>query len=145
VLAGLWSGEPFQYEGTHYHIAETIFMPTPRQAPRIPVWVAGTWPRKAPFRRAARWDGVIPVRFDGPMSPDDVRDVLTYVAQQRMTDTPFDLIMPGMTPDDAGAAADVVQTLADAGATWWVELTGPFRGSLAETRARIRQGPPRAA
>ena len=51
VLTGLWSGEPFTHEGKHYHIKSAHFLPKPVQ-PRIPVWVAGIWPNKAPFRRA---------------------------------------------------------------------------------------------
>jgi alkanesulfonate monooxygenase SsuD/methylene tetrahydromethanopterin reductase-like flavin-dependent oxidoreductase (luciferase family) len=145
VLAGLWSGEPFHYNGAHYQIDETVFMPMPLQSPRIPVWVAGSWPRKAPFRRAARWDGVIPVRFDGPMMPDDVRGVLAYIGEYRASDVPFDLVIAGMTPDDADAAAAMIQPLTAAGTTWWIELIGPFRGSLAEMRARIRKGPLRTA
>ena len=52
----------------------------PLQRPRIPVWLAATWPVRAPFRRAAQWDGVWPLRRnpDGtaaPLSPEDVRGV----------------------------------------------------------------------
>ena len=63
ILAGLWSGRAFQFSGKHYAVKKkTIFMPGSVQKPRIPVWTAGYWPRKAPFRRAARWDGVVPLR-----------------------------------------------------------------------------------
>ena len=61
VLTGLWSGEPFSYHGEHYQITEARFLPVPLQQPRIPIWVAATWPNKRPFRRAARWDGVFPL------------------------------------------------------------------------------------
>src|SRR5438132_977056 len=60
VLAGLWSGEPFTYHGRHYTVENQRFLPKPVQSPRIPIWVAATWPHKAPFRRAARWDGLYP-------------------------------------------------------------------------------------
>jgi alkanesulfonate monooxygenase SsuD/methylene tetrahydromethanopterin reductase-like flavin-dependent oxidoreductase (luciferase family) len=56
VLQGLWSGEPFSFSGAHYQIHGAHFLPRPAQA-QIPVWVAGIWPNKPPFRRAARWDG----------------------------------------------------------------------------------------
>jgi alkanesulfonate monooxygenase SsuD/methylene tetrahydromethanopterin reductase-like flavin-dependent oxidoreductase (luciferase family) len=57
VLAGLWSGEPFGHHGEHYRIASdppeqdwrAVFYPPPLQRPRVPVWVAGTWPKKSPF------------------------------------------------------------------------------------------------
>src|SRR5688572_20032062 len=51
VLAELWSGEPFSYEGEHYQIKDAQFLPKPLQQPRVPVWVAGMWPNKKPFRR----------------------------------------------------------------------------------------------
>ena len=64
VLTGLWSGEPFSFSGAHFKINDTCFIPAPVQLPRIPIWVAGTWPKRPPFRRAARYDGVIPVTGD---------------------------------------------------------------------------------
>jgi hypothetical protein len=71
-----------------------------------------------------------------------VRDALRYIGEQRTTDTPFDFINIGVTPAEGTAAAEVVGPFADAGATWWVELIGPFRGTLDEMRARITAGPP---
>jgi len=64
IVSGLWSGEPFSFRGRHYRVDQTVFRPTPVQAPRIPVWVAGQWPNRRPFRRAARWDGVFPTHRD---------------------------------------------------------------------------------
>ncbi len=61
VLTALWSGKPFSYNGEYHKIREAQFLPTPVQSPRIPIWVAGTWPIKAPFRRAARLDGALPI------------------------------------------------------------------------------------
>lgn len=61
ILTGLWSGEPFAFEGNHYKVEETQFIPKPVQSPRIPLWGAGAWPHKAPFRRAAQFDGVYPL------------------------------------------------------------------------------------
>ena len=69
VLTGLWSGEPCAHEGKHYHIKSAQFLPAPLQQPRIPVWVAGNWPIKAPFRRAARWDGCSICTGRPPLGP----------------------------------------------------------------------------
>src|SRR5262249_15676842 len=52
VLTGLWSGAPFSYSGQHYRLREALFLPPPVQTPRIPIWVGGIWPTRAPFRRA---------------------------------------------------------------------------------------------
>src|SRR5207245_402457 len=41
ILAGLWSGQPFRYEGTHYTIREVTFLPRPVQMPRIPIFACG--------------------------------------------------------------------------------------------------------
>src|SRR5689334_8757471 len=65
ILSGLWSGEAFHYEGKHFTIKEVQFTPRPVQQPRIPVWVGGWWPNKPPMRRAARWDGAIPIKREG--------------------------------------------------------------------------------
>ena len=56
----LWSGEPVTYRGDHITIDDVVFLPAPVQRPRVPIWVGGVWPNKAPMRRATRWDGAIP-------------------------------------------------------------------------------------
>jgi hypothetical protein len=54
------------------------------------------------------------------------------------------VLVAGMTPTrDPAAASAIVREFADAGATWWTERINPERGSLAQQRDRIRQGPPR--
>ena len=146
VLAGLWTGEPFSQEGEHFRVSDVTFLPKPVQSPRIPVWVAGVWPGKAPFRRAARWDGAFPIKFGAggpePITPDDVREIRAYVAEYRRSDAPFDIIVVGYTPGDH-PGRDIVARLEEAGATWWLEGLDPWRGPLDEMRARLRAGPPR--
>jgi len=63
ILVGLWSGKSFAYSGEYFSVGRTRFVPPTTQKPRIPVWVAGGWPNKPPFRRAAKWDGVIPLNY----------------------------------------------------------------------------------
>ncbi len=160
ILAGLWSGEPFHYEGAHYHIRQAQFLPRPAQIPRIPIWVGGYWPGKAPFRRAALWDGVIPLGRDLSMAemltPEDVRTMLSFVREQRaqagLTDKPFDVVHCGIsTGADQLADAALAQTYADVGVTWWLEHLAPDRWGaesdwpLDVMRQRIHQGPPRSA
>lgn len=48
VLAGMWTGEPFAYDGEHYRVKEQVFLPTPVQSPRIPVWVSAKWRNRGP-------------------------------------------------------------------------------------------------
>ncbi len=146
VLTGLWSGEPFEHHGQAYQVAKITFRPPSLQQPRIPIWVGGFWPTKAPFRRAAHWDGVIPLKQDGDgmLTPQDVVEVLDFIHQQRTSDTPFDVaIINWSDPSDPKAAAEKVASYAKVGTTWWLEALYMQRNSLEELRKRIRVGPPR--
>ena len=164
VLTGLWSGEPFEYRGEHYRVGgetpnggwRAVFYPPPLQRPRIPVLVAGTWPAKPPFRRAARWDGAFPMKVEGgrivPMTPEDVRGVARYVAGHRTADGPFELVVAGETPgDDRAAGAGIVAAYKEVGVTWWIESIDPWRFGwtegepwpAGEMRTRVREGPPK--
>ena len=151
ILGGLWSGQPFGFQGTHYQFAEMTFLPPSLQQPRIPVWVVATWPRPKTMDRALRWDGLVP-RVLGPdgeptdTTPDDIRAMRAYVQEHRTATTPFDIIFEGRTPgDDRTAAVAQVQPYIDAGITWWLEAMWTEPNSLADQHTRIRQGPPRNA
>ncbi len=80
MITGLWAGKPFSHKGKHFRMKKTVFLPSPLQKPRIPIWVGGFWPHKGPFRRAAKWDGTIPLRVPGVLpQPGDIRQVIDYV------------------------------------------------------------------
>jgi alkanesulfonate monooxygenase SsuD/methylene tetrahydromethanopterin reductase-like flavin-dependent oxidoreductase (luciferase family) len=145
VLDGLWSGEPFSYEGKHYHIKDAQFLPRPVQRPRIPVWLAGLWPHKKPFRRAAQWDGIIPLPTDEKkeLTAQDVADLITYIMEFRTSTDPFDVLVSGRTTGtNSTEDAERVGPKQEAGATWWIEGFD-WNTSLAIVRERIDQGPPR--
>ncbi len=144
VLTRLWTGEEFSYEGKYYHLSHVQFLPRPLQQPRIPIWVAGNWPNKKPFRRAAQWDGVFPLILGRDVTPDDFREILDYThAQRSESATPFDVIAGGTTSgDDHAQAAAHVASFAEAGATWWLE-SFYTQQTLEQVRQRIHQGPPR--
>jgi alkanesulfonate monooxygenase SsuD/methylene tetrahydromethanopterin reductase-like flavin-dependent oxidoreductase (luciferase family) len=148
VLVGLWSGEPFGYEGRHYHVTEgTVFLPRPVQQPRIPIWVASMSASRAPLRRAARFDGVAPELAEPPweLSPAQLIELRAVIDSQRTADGPFDVAVRGETPvGDHAHGIEIVSRLAEAGATWWEESISDWRGDLGACRARVRQGPPRA-
>ena len=158
ILTGLWSGEPFQYEGVHYHIRSAQFLPRPFQSPRIPVWMGGTWPAKAPFRRAAGFDGVFPLGRDlsltEMLSPEDIQAIRSFTLEQRaqagLLDQPFEVAHAGISSGaDHEQDRALAQSYATAGVTWWLEHLVPVRwGSwsnwpLEAIRQRILQGPPR--
>jgi hypothetical protein len=150
ILDGLWRGQPFNFEGKHYHIKETTFNvpPPPVQQPRIPIWVVGAWPREKSMRRVLQWDGLLPSKINADGSPgqasmDDLRDMKAYIDERRTADTPFDIVVEGETPgDDANLADAIIRPYAEAGATWWIEArwTAP---NLDVVRERLRQGPPK--
>jgi alkanesulfonate monooxygenase SsuD/methylene tetrahydromethanopterin reductase-like flavin-dependent oxidoreductase (luciferase family) len=152
VLTGLWSGEPYRYEGIHYHIQEACFLPRPYQSPRIPIWVAGMWPVRKPFRRASHWDGVIPIGRDlplaGMLTPQDIATITRYVTSQPAYAPPFEIVHMGVTAGtDVARDREVVDAYRRAGVTWWIEKILPERwGSwqawpLDAMRTRIAQGP----
>lgn len=150
ILTGLWSGRPFRYAGTHYHLDEMTFLPQPVQTPRIPIWVVGAWPRERSMRRVLRYDGLLPNMIGadgapgGAATPDDLRAMRDYVAMHRTLTTPFDIVMEGRTPgDDSAGAAAAVRPWAEAGATWWLEAMWTAPNTPEDVRARIVQGPPR--
>ncbi len=161
VLTGLTSGQPFSYRGDHYTVDGELasgrraaqFLPASVQSPRIPIWVAGTWPKKRPFRRAARWDGAVPMKTGGEvLSPDEIRAIAGYISHHRTSSDPFQIVTAGTTPGDRPSrGAEIVRMYADAGLTWWLEDIQPWRFGwkwegpwpVKEMEARIRQGPPR--
>ncbi|NYE46759.1 F420-dependent oxidoreductase-like protein [Spinactinospora alkalitolerans] len=56
VITGLWdtpAGETFSYTGRHYQLSDSPALPKPAQAPRPPVLIGGTGPKRTP-RLAAR-------------------------------------------------------------------------------------------
>lgn len=168
LLTQLWSGEPVSYHGKYYTVQAQLpgdsgparFLPRPVQTPRIPIWVAGTWPNKPPFRRAARWEGVFPILASSDMSPEsglqpaDMRAIIAYTSTYRHSDAPLDVVIAGVTPsDDHARAAAKVAPYIDAGCTWWIEDISPWaygwnwQGDwpVAAIQERIRQGPPRVS
>jgi len=149
ILDGLWSGEPFSFEGEHHRVVGAHFLPRAVQEPRIPVWVAGRWPNRRPFRRAARWDGVFPV-FDGVAwgempTPEVLAAAVEYTRGQRPEGAgAFDVALESSSAgEDRTADAALAADYERAGLTWWIEALGWFRGPLEEMRDRVRRGPPR--
>lgn len=145
ILAGLWSQAPFSFAGEYYTIDQVTLLPKPVQSPRIPLWVVAGWPHRAPFRRAAQWDGVCVKAIDHQtyewMTVEAFREAVSYVHARCVPAKPFEVIMSGQSPRDQHEAGEKVRPFEEAGATWWVEVGYGF--SLEEFRARIRRGPPR--
>jgi alkanesulfonate monooxygenase SsuD/methylene tetrahydromethanopterin reductase-like flavin-dependent oxidoreductase (luciferase family) len=142
ILDGLWSGEPFAFNGEEFHIRETVFLPTPVQRPRPPVWVAVHGTNRGPVRRAARWDGAFPEDPSGRrLTPDEVAALVADISQQRQAAGSYDMVIAGQSRDLAEGELAAYET---AGVTWWLEGIWPDV-PLVDARERIRSGPPSRA
>jgi hypothetical protein len=109
--------------------------PAPRQTPRPPVWVAGMWPNRAPLRRAARWDGYVPMGAQGFLAPAEIAAAVVAV-RELGAGAGFDVVAsraPGTDAADYEAA----------GATWLIESRWPVDDWVSELRDVIAAGPPR--
>jgi alkanesulfonate monooxygenase SsuD/methylene tetrahydromethanopterin reductase-like flavin-dependent oxidoreductase (luciferase family) len=129
IVKGLWSGEPFAFEGKYYQVKESQFLPRPVQSPRIPVWVAGNWPNKAPFRRMARWDGMVPQT--NPTVDEnitDLREAIQFTHALRKTNDPFDVAYSA----PPAKAAEQSKEYEAAGVTWLLVQLYPqhFGGAM---------------
>ena len=151
LLARYWSGESVTFRGEHFVADDVVMLPAPVQRPRPPVWVGGFWPARRPMRRAARWDGAIPLfraaRYGNAPAAADVREVVAYLGAERRAigiDAPLEMVVGGESPVDPDASRDLLGPLADAGATWWDERI-PFGDRLLVAEPMLRRidhGPP---
>jgi alkanesulfonate monooxygenase SsuD/methylene tetrahydromethanopterin reductase-like flavin-dependent oxidoreductase (luciferase family) len=141
VVTGLWSGQPFAYDGKHYNVAPTDF-PTignTVQQPRVPIWCVGAIGKPKSMARALRWDGLLPQKLDrgdgGHVTLDEVAAVRAAVG-----DRDYDIVIEGEGSQHSPAA------WAKAGATWWIESMWDAVGQAEPALAvldRLRDGPPR--
>lgn len=147
LIDALWSGELVEHSGTHYTARGVRFLPRPLQQPRIPIWVAGFWPHKAPFRRMARWDGMFPLNSDPDSGeainnpPETLADMVGYVMDHRSAEGPFDVVAMVESPRDATERARLRAEYAAAGMTWWIEYLGEDDAPLTRITRLIDAGP----
>lgn len=144
ILDGLWSGEPFSFHGEYFHIDEVTFLPRPIQQPRIPIWIGGVYRKLGAMQRAARWDGACLYKLtNGDFTPDEIRDIKSYVEQHRSVQTgAYDIASGGRSRDeDWDKDRALIKSLGEAGMTWWVEYAPPEIGGIEEVRAYTARGP----
>ncbi len=109
--------------------------------PPVPIWCGGRWPRRAGLRRAAGWQGAMPIfeeTRDGAVPLSAFEEASGFV--RSLAPDRLDIALEGAT--EGPADADRVAPYADAGMTWWIEALGWWRGDLDAARARITAGPP---
>ncbi|QFY09037.1 LLM class flavin-dependent oxidoreductase [Nonomuraea phyllanthi] len=149
LLARYWSGEQVTHHGRHYRAEDVALLPPTVQRPRPPVWIAGFWPNRRPMRRAAHWDGAVPLFGPGShgRAPDagQVRELAGFLGEQRGEGGPFEIVVGGVSPAEPSRARDLLGPLQEAGATWWDErqlIDGPDIDRLPAVLRRVEQGPP---
>ena len=143
ILKGLWGSKPFRFKGEFFNIKEVEFFPKPYQD-KIPIWVGGHWPNfKKPFQRAARYDGIFPLKLGGDenLDPNDYREIIKYLKQYRNSLDSFDIIKP-ITSTSIKEEDEWINDYLDVGITWFVESMWPGRYSLDKFKERISRGPP---
>jgi alkanesulfonate monooxygenase SsuD/methylene tetrahydromethanopterin reductase-like flavin-dependent oxidoreductase (luciferase family) len=143
VLTGLWSGEPFNYQGTHFQLKDTQFLPAPSRP--IPVWVAGRLEnpgRRKPFRRAARFDGAFPLAPNKSAQPEAYAELKAFVDQHRPNNQPYDIVCERELSRRGLGTAQIIQPYADAGVTWWLCNGSGSDIDIGQIRDVIEQGPP---
>ena len=99
-------------------------------APKVPIWLAGRFPNRAPMRRAARHDGFFVIGLDGP---DDLDTVVEAIAEHD-PQPGFDIVID-LQPDQ-----DATPWL-DRGASWVLTRIGPYDLDLDEVRRIVAAGP----
>ena len=143
ILSGLWTGEPFTFQGHYYQVNNVRFTPKPIQSPRIPIWIGGRWPHRKPFLRAAHWDGiyVMTLKANGEhLTPAEIVEIASFIKSHRERSEPFDIAFADETLNDMNQSTQIIKSYQEAGVTWWLE---GIWGTHEEMRTHIKGGPPR--
>lgn len=87
LLAALWCGEQVDFCGEHFVADAVTVLPRPVQRPGIPMWFAARGAARKPARRAARFDGLVPIEVDAK----SLSDMLAVVVEERGSLDEFDV------------------------------------------------------
>jgi alkanesulfonate monooxygenase SsuD/methylene tetrahydromethanopterin reductase-like flavin-dependent oxidoreductase (luciferase family) len=136
ILTVAWSGEPVRHRGEHYTVDGMRFLPCPVQRPGVPVWVAGSYGRSKPLRRAARYQGFFPVDLEHPDQLAEMAADLAVLRREagRAATEPYDVVAALPRGTDPGPYSE-------AGATWWLVEFPAGAVSIDQVRGVIRDGP----
>ncbi len=110
LLTSFWSGENVDHQGPAYQAIDVTILPRPRQLPHPPLWFAARGTAKGrPLRRAARFQGLMPIEVDG----EGLSRMLAVIDRERGSLDGFDTMVSSKSvpPDEA----------ARRGATWSYE------------------------
>ena len=136
ILTAAWTGEPVRHRGEHYRVDGMRFLPRPVQRPGVPIWVAGYYGRPRPLRRAARYQGFVPVDLEHPDQLAEIVADLTLLRTGAGTDAtePYDIVAALPSGTDPAPYARV-------GATWWLVEPPWAAASVDHVRGVIHDGP----
>jgi len=107
LLCAMWSGDLVDFHGEHFVAEQVRVLPRPVQQPRIPMWFAARGAGLKPVRRAARYDGVVPIEVDAR----GLDEMLRVVGEERGSLDGFDVAVR-----PTGRAQ--YEAFRDLGATW---------------------------
>lgn len=147
IIASLWTGETTSFIGEHYRIQNVRMLPTPVQAPRIPIWIGGAFPHRGAMLRAAKWDGANLFRAKTSDSPfvrgltiEEFIELRGFVTTHRKGQPgPFELFVHPRLSAPIAEERDRLTAFAAAGATWSQVWFPP--DSVEAMRQRIAAGP----
>ena len=139
VLRGLWKGQPFGFDGSHYRINPCDFPAIGHtvQQPGVPIWCVGALGSSRSMNRALTCDGLLPQVVDENGARQCTLEELQHLTLP--TDRPYDVVVEGAWTEHCPAA------WADAGATWWIESMWGAMGEadpVGSATDRLQAGPP---
>jgi alkanesulfonate monooxygenase SsuD/methylene tetrahydromethanopterin reductase-like flavin-dependent oxidoreductase (luciferase family) len=147
VLRGLWKGQPFEHDGTHYHVKPCGFPAIGHtvQQPGVPIWCVGALGSQRSMQRAFSCDGLLPQVVDGDGARQCTLEELQHLelpgraANDGPDDRAYDVVVEGAWSEHSPAA------WASAGATWWIESMWAAMGEadpVGSAVDRLQAGPP---
>ncbi len=108
------TGDRVDFHGEHFVADGVTVLPRPVQRPRIPMWFAARSAARKPVRRAARFDGLVPIEVDAR----DLSEMLAVVVEERGSLDGFDV---AVRPHGRRQ----YEAFAELGATWVFTETQP--------------------
>lgn len=129
VLTALWTGSTLDHEGVITAKAVRT-IPAPVQRPRIPLWFGTARTTGRPIRRAALYEGILPLNVDAA----DIERIAAAVGSIRGSLDGFDIAVAARPDTD-------IHGLAAAGATWALHAFWPGHQPHQVLRVIERQPP----
>lgn len=132
LVRQLIRGDAVEHGGPNYQAAGVRLLPRSPQPGGPPIWLGARWPRRAPIRRAAAYDGVIAIHLQEPRDVVSLREVVAAAGADMDR---FEIVVVGSPGQDH-------RPWRDAGVTWWLTQFGPYELVAAAVQRTAEEGPP---